>query len=135
MYKINRLKDFFTMVFFFSFQLSFSPSCVMQGLDDYRCTACPRGYEGQYCERYAVMKPRDHLIKDHSRNVVIIFIIYFHFLQQFIYFPHLFFIFISVETFSEDSHLFPPYIYTHVCIYIKMCFGIHGQANIHFTPL
>ncbi|XP_040821585.1 laminin subunit alpha-2 [Ochotona curzoniae] len=32
---------------------NFSPSCVMQGLDDYRCTACPRGYEGQYCERCA----------------------------------------------------------------------------------
>ncbi|XP_006926219.1 laminin subunit alpha-2 isoform X1 [Pteropus alecto] len=30
---------------------NFSPSCVMEGLDDYRCTACPRGYEGQYCER------------------------------------------------------------------------------------
>nr|XP_051711301.1 laminin subunit alpha-2 isoform X4 [Oryctolagus cuniculus] len=32
---------------------NFSPSCVMEGLDDYRCTACPRGYEGQYCERCA----------------------------------------------------------------------------------
>ncbi|KAF5920031.1 hypothetical protein HPG69_014397 [Diceros bicornis minor] len=32
---------------------NFSPSCVMDGLDDYRCTACPRGYEGQYCERCA----------------------------------------------------------------------------------
>ncbi|MBZ3874023.1 Laminin subunit alpha-2, partial [Sciurus carolinensis] len=32
---------------------NFSPSCVMQGVDDYRCTACPRGYEGQYCERCA----------------------------------------------------------------------------------
>uniref|UniRef100_A0A8C0Q579 Laminin subunit alpha-2 n=1 Tax=Canis lupus familiaris TaxID=9615 RepID=A0A8C0Q579_CANLF len=30
---------------------NFSPSCVLEGLDDYRCTACPRGYEGQYCER------------------------------------------------------------------------------------
>ncbi|XP_073931083.1 laminin subunit alpha-2 isoform X3 [Castor canadensis] len=33
---------------------NFSPSCVMEGLDDYRCTACPRGYEGQYCERCAL---------------------------------------------------------------------------------
>ncbi|XP_052607209.1 laminin subunit alpha-2 [Peromyscus californicus insignis] len=32
---------------------NFSPSCVLEGLDDYRCTACPRGYEGQYCERCA----------------------------------------------------------------------------------
>ncbi|XP_054414121.2 laminin subunit alpha-2 isoform X3 [Pongo abelii] len=32
---------------------NFSPSCVAEGLDDYRCTACPRGYEGQYCERCA----------------------------------------------------------------------------------
>uniref|UniRef100_A0A2K5XUW6 Laminin subunit alpha 2 n=2 Tax=Mandrillus leucophaeus TaxID=9568 RepID=A0A2K5XUW6_MANLE len=32
---------------------NFSPSCVTEGLDDYRCTACPRGYEGQYCERCA----------------------------------------------------------------------------------
>ncbi|XP_006885094.1 PREDICTED: laminin subunit alpha-2-like [Elephantulus edwardii] len=32
---------------------NFSPTCVMEGLDDYRCTACPRGYEGQYCERCA----------------------------------------------------------------------------------
>ncbi|XP_045355489.1 laminin subunit alpha-2 isoform X5 [Leopardus geoffroyi] len=32
---------------------NFSPSCVMEGLDDYRCTACPQGYEGQYCERCA----------------------------------------------------------------------------------
>uniref|UniRef100_A0A8C2VU09 Laminin subunit alpha-2 n=1 Tax=Chinchilla lanigera TaxID=34839 RepID=A0A8C2VU09_CHILA len=32
---------------------NFSPSCVVQGPDDYRCTACPRGYEGQYCERCA----------------------------------------------------------------------------------
>ncbi|XP_028364784.1 laminin subunit alpha-2 isoform X3 [Phyllostomus discolor] len=32
---------------------NFSPSCVMEGPDDYRCTACPRGYEGQYCERCA----------------------------------------------------------------------------------
>ncbi|XP_074043658.1 laminin subunit alpha-2 isoform X1 [Macrotis lagotis] len=30
---------------------NFSPSCISEGLDDYRCTACPRGYEGQYCER------------------------------------------------------------------------------------
>uniref|UniRef100_A0A480VXV2 Laminin subunit alpha-2 isoform b n=1 Tax=Sus scrofa TaxID=9823 RepID=A0A480VXV2_PIG len=32
---------------------NFSPSCVLEGLDDHRCTACPRGYEGQYCERCA----------------------------------------------------------------------------------
>lgn len=32
---------------------NFSPSCVLEGLDDYRCTACPRGYAGQYCERCA----------------------------------------------------------------------------------
>nr|XP_048281070.1 laminin subunit alpha-2 isoform X2 [Myodes glareolus] len=32
---------------------NFSPSCVLEGLDAYRCTACPRGYEGQYCERCA----------------------------------------------------------------------------------
>ncbi|XP_057345251.1 laminin subunit alpha-2 isoform X1 [Manis pentadactyla] len=30
-----------------------SPTCVTEGPDDYRCTACPRGYEGQYCERCA----------------------------------------------------------------------------------
>ncbi|XP_053142140.1 laminin subunit alpha-2 isoform X3 [Hemicordylus capensis] len=30
---------------------NFSPSCVMEGVRDYRCTACPPGYEGQYCER------------------------------------------------------------------------------------
>uniref|UniRef100_A0A8D0L6L7 Laminin subunit alpha-2 n=1 Tax=Sphenodon punctatus TaxID=8508 RepID=A0A8D0L6L7_SPHPU len=30
---------------------NFSPSCVMEGSNDYRCTACPAGYEGQYCER------------------------------------------------------------------------------------
>uniref|UniRef100_A0A670YWM6 Laminin subunit alpha 2 n=1 Tax=Pseudonaja textilis TaxID=8673 RepID=A0A670YWM6_PSETE len=29
----------------------FSPSCVIEGVNDYRCTACPPGYEGQYCER------------------------------------------------------------------------------------
>ncbi|XP_071074759.1 laminin subunit alpha-2 [Dasypus novemcinctus] len=32
---------------------NFSPSCVMEGPNDYRCTACPQGYEGQYCERCA----------------------------------------------------------------------------------
>ncbi|XP_075719830.1 laminin subunit alpha-2 [Rhinoderma darwinii] len=32
---------------------NFSPTCSMQGTNDYRCTACPRGYEGQYCERCA----------------------------------------------------------------------------------
>ncbi|XP_072852967.2 laminin subunit alpha-2 [Pogona vitticeps] len=30
---------------------NFSPSCVTEGVNDYRCTACPPGYEGQYCER------------------------------------------------------------------------------------
>ncbi|KAM9261102.1 laminin subunit alpha-2 [Cariama cristata] len=30
---------------------NFSPSCVVEGPSDYRCTACPPGYEGQYCER------------------------------------------------------------------------------------
>ncbi|KAM6083233.1 laminin subunit alpha-2 isoform 2-T2 [Chlamydotis macqueenii] len=30
---------------------NFSPSCVAEGPGDYRCTACPPGYEGQYCER------------------------------------------------------------------------------------
>uniref|UniRef100_A0A8B9ZNJ1 Laminin subunit alpha-2 n=1 Tax=Anas zonorhyncha TaxID=75864 RepID=A0A8B9ZNJ1_9AVES len=29
----------------------FSPSCVVEGPSDYRCTQCPHGYEGQYCER------------------------------------------------------------------------------------
>ncbi|XP_068087628.1 laminin subunit alpha-2 isoform X4 [Hyperolius riggenbachi] len=32
---------------------NFSPTCIMQGTNDYRCTACPPGYEGQYCERCA----------------------------------------------------------------------------------
>ncbi|KAL7987770.1 hypothetical protein Chor_006689 [Crotalus horridus] len=31
--------------------LGFSPSCIIEGVNDYRCTACPPGYEGQYCER------------------------------------------------------------------------------------
>uniref|UniRef100_A0AAQ5XDM4 Laminin subunit alpha 2 n=1 Tax=Amphiprion ocellaris TaxID=80972 RepID=A0AAQ5XDM4_AMPOC len=30
---------------------NFSPTCVAEGFDDYRCTACPEGYEGKYCER------------------------------------------------------------------------------------
>uniref|UniRef100_A0A672UXB2 Laminin subunit alpha-2 n=1 Tax=Strigops habroptila TaxID=2489341 RepID=A0A672UXB2_STRHB len=30
---------------------NFSPSCVAEGPSDYRCTACPPGYEGQHCER------------------------------------------------------------------------------------
>nr|XP_009687092.1 PREDICTED: laminin subunit alpha-2 [Struthio camelus australis] len=30
---------------------NFSPSCVAEGPSDYQCTACPPGYEGQYCER------------------------------------------------------------------------------------
>ncbi|XP_078505044.1 laminin subunit alpha-2 isoform X4 [Lissotriton helveticus] len=32
---------------------NFSPTCVMDGLNSYRCTACPPGYEGQHCERCA----------------------------------------------------------------------------------
>ncbi|XP_069463573.1 laminin subunit alpha-2 isoform X3 [Ambystoma mexicanum] len=32
---------------------NFSPTCVMEGLASYRCTACPPGYEGQHCERCA----------------------------------------------------------------------------------
>ncbi|KAK2856042.1 hypothetical protein Q5P01_004777 [Channa striata] len=32
---------------------NFSPTCVLEGYDDYRCTACPEGYEGKYCERCA----------------------------------------------------------------------------------
>ncbi|XP_044280734.1 laminin subunit alpha-2 isoform X5 [Varanus komodoensis] len=30
---------------------NFSPSCIMEGVNDYRCSACAPGYEGQYCER------------------------------------------------------------------------------------
>ncbi|XP_033914651.3 laminin subunit alpha-1-like [Acipenser ruthenus] len=30
---------------------SFSPTCVLEGVDDFRCNACMPGYEGQYCER------------------------------------------------------------------------------------
>ncbi|XP_035271308.1 laminin subunit alpha-1 [Anguilla anguilla] len=33
---------------------SFSPSCVLDGQDDYRCDACQPGYEGQHCERCSV---------------------------------------------------------------------------------
>ncbi|XP_063299217.1 laminin subunit alpha-2 isoform X3 [Pelobates fuscus] len=32
---------------------NFSPTCVTQGTNDYRCTACPLGYEGQFCDRCA----------------------------------------------------------------------------------
>uniref|UniRef100_H3DG70 Laminin subunit alpha 2 n=1 Tax=Tetraodon nigroviridis TaxID=99883 RepID=H3DG70_TETNG len=32
---------------------SFSPTCVEEGLDAYRCLACPEGYEGKHCERCA----------------------------------------------------------------------------------
>ncbi|CAL8316372.1 unnamed protein product, partial [Boreogadus saida] len=32
---------------------NFSPSCVSESSDDYRCTDCPEGYEGKYCERCA----------------------------------------------------------------------------------
>ncbi|XP_058880004.1 laminin subunit alpha-2 isoform X3 [Acipenser ruthenus] len=30
---------------------NFNPTCVMEGFHDFRCTNCPLGYEGQYCER------------------------------------------------------------------------------------
>ncbi|KPP59101.1 hypothetical protein Z043_123015 [Scleropages formosus] len=30
---------------------SFSPTCVPEGSNDFRCDACQAGYEGQYCER------------------------------------------------------------------------------------
>lgn len=36
---------------FLSLISSFSPTCVKEGFDDYRCVACPEGYEGKYCER------------------------------------------------------------------------------------
>ncbi|KAG7265693.1 hypothetical protein CRUP_031017, partial [Coryphaenoides rupestris] len=29
---------------------TFSPTCVSEGFDDYRCTDCPEGYEGRHCE-------------------------------------------------------------------------------------
>lgn len=36
---------------FIYFCFSFSPTCIAEGPSDYRCTACPPGYEGQYCQR------------------------------------------------------------------------------------
>ncbi|XP_023679312.1 laminin subunit alpha-1-like isoform X3 [Paramormyrops kingsleyae] len=30
---------------------SFSPTCHLEGMNDYRCDACEKGYKGQYCER------------------------------------------------------------------------------------
>ncbi|XP_053323848.1 laminin subunit alpha-1-like [Spea bombifrons] len=30
---------------------SFSPTCVLEGINDFRCDACLPGYEGRYCER------------------------------------------------------------------------------------
>ncbi|XP_072008302.1 laminin subunit alpha-1 [Engystomops pustulosus] len=30
---------------------SFSPTCVLEGANDFRCDACLPGYEGKYCER------------------------------------------------------------------------------------
>uniref|UniRef100_A0A8B9K033 Basement membrane-specific heparan sulfate proteoglycan core protein n=1 Tax=Astyanax mexicanus TaxID=7994 RepID=A0A8B9K033_ASTMX len=30
---------------------SFSPTCVLEGVGDFRCDACKPGYEGRYCER------------------------------------------------------------------------------------
>ncbi|XP_051500882.1 laminin subunit alpha-2 [Myxocyprinus asiaticus] len=32
---------------------NFSPSCQTEGSNEYRCTACPEGYEGKHCERCA----------------------------------------------------------------------------------
>ncbi|XP_060679811.1 laminin subunit alpha-1 [Hemiscyllium ocellatum] len=32
---------------------SFSPTCVLEGVSDFRCNSCLIGYEGQYCERCA----------------------------------------------------------------------------------
>uniref|UniRef100_UPI00398EB503 laminin subunit alpha-1 n=1 Tax=Pristiophorus japonicus TaxID=55135 RepID=UPI00398EB503 len=32
---------------------SFSPTCVSEGVNDFRCNSCLPGYEGQYCERCA----------------------------------------------------------------------------------
>uniref|UniRef100_A0A8C1YKN0 Laminin subunit alpha 2 n=1 Tax=Cyprinus carpio TaxID=7962 RepID=A0A8C1YKN0_CYPCA len=32
---------------------NFSPTCQTGGFNDYRCTACPEGYEGKHCERCA----------------------------------------------------------------------------------
>uniref|UniRef100_A0A8B9TDP0 Laminin subunit alpha 1 n=1 Tax=Anas platyrhynchos TaxID=8839 RepID=A0A8B9TDP0_ANAPL len=31
--------------------VSFSPTCVLKGVQDYHCDACLPGYEGQYCEK------------------------------------------------------------------------------------
>ncbi|KAI6075043.1 Laminin subunit alpha-1 [Aix galericulata] len=31
--------------------VSFSPTCVLKGVQDYHCDACLLGYEGQYCEK------------------------------------------------------------------------------------
>uniref|UniRef100_A0A8C5PK68 Laminin subunit alpha-1 n=1 Tax=Leptobrachium leishanense TaxID=445787 RepID=A0A8C5PK68_9ANUR len=30
---------------------SFSPTCVLEGIDDFRCDACHPGYEGKHCEK------------------------------------------------------------------------------------
>ncbi|XP_072324438.1 laminin subunit alpha-1 [Scyliorhinus torazame] len=32
---------------------SYSPTCVLEGVSDFRCNSCLPGYEGQYCERCA----------------------------------------------------------------------------------
>eukprot|EP00064_Thunnus_orientalis_P005404 superscaffoldBa00000528_g5418 len=37
---------------------NFSPTCVAEGFDDYRCTACPEGYEGKYCVLLVTMVTR-----------------------------------------------------------------------------
>ncbi|XP_053105976.1 laminin subunit alpha-1 isoform X2 [Hemicordylus capensis] len=34
---------------------SFSPTCLMKGVNDFHCDACTTGYEGQYCERCSPM--------------------------------------------------------------------------------
>ncbi|KAK3506985.1 hypothetical protein QTP70_034266 [Hemibagrus guttatus] len=41
------------IIFYACLRLSFSPTCVTEGFNDYRCTACPEGYTGKYCERCA----------------------------------------------------------------------------------
>ncbi|KAM4704989.1 laminin subunit alpha-1 [Rhinophrynus dorsalis] len=33
---------------------SFSPTCVLEGINDFRCDACLPGYEGRYCEKCSI---------------------------------------------------------------------------------
>lgn len=49
--KVTRFLMQIPIVFLSLVLKSFSPTCVAEGFDDYRCTACPEGYEGKYCER------------------------------------------------------------------------------------